>query len=178
MRSDEEGISKIFLKQREVCITKRPAIVSTVLGSCISVVMFDSSSGVGGICHALLPRCPERKGCGEGCPERFRYVDCAVEWMFREFSSYRACGPKLEVKLFGGGSIIEADHASVGQQNIWTAERILEKQGIKPIRADVGGPVGRKVVFYTHTGDVYVKRFSRKLFLQAGRAGRPSGKAL
>ena len=164
MSFDEEGISKIFLKQREVCIAKRPSIVSTVLGSCISVVMFDRPSGLGGICHALLPRCPERKGCGERCPERFRYVDCAVEWMFKEFSSHRACGPNLEVKLFGGGSIIDADHTGVGQQNVRTAEIILEKQGIKPIRADVGGPVGRKVVFYTHTGDVYVKRFGGGLF--------------
>jgi chemotaxis protein CheD len=71
------------------------------------------------------------------------------------------------VKLFGGGSIIDADHAGVGQQNIRTAEMLLKKQGVKPVRRDVGGAVGRKLFFHTHTGDVYIKRFGRRLLQKA-----------
>jgi chemotaxis receptor (MCP) glutamine deamidase CheD len=47
---------KVFLKPGELYIGKEPAVVSNILGSCVSITMFSERLGAGGICHALLPR--------------------------------------------------------------------------------------------------------------------------
>lgn len=51
----------IFLKSAEVVMTCKPALISTVLGSCVAVTMFEPVNGVGAICHAMLPRNPDRE---------------------------------------------------------------------------------------------------------------------
>ena len=45
----------ITLKPAELFISERPAIVRTVLGSCVAVTMYDRQLGIAAICHALLP---------------------------------------------------------------------------------------------------------------------------
>ncbi len=168
MRDKDEKASLVYLKQREMCIANRPTIVSTVLGSCISVTMFDRRNRVGGICHALLPRCHGRNVCSRECPEVFRYVDCSIERMLSIFSAQHTGPNDLEVKIFGGGSVIVAgqgvDHVAVGNQNIMAADEVFRRRGVSPVAVDVGGSLGRKVIFYTHTGEVYVKRLNKRLF--------------
>ena len=47
--------------QGEFRVSKDPAIaMSTILGSCVSVALFDDAAGVGGINHFLLPASGER----------------------------------------------------------------------------------------------------------------------
>lgn len=180
MKAGSEQFPLVHLRQSEACITKRPTIVSTLLGSCISVVMFHRKSRVGGICHALLPCCPDRTGCGRDCPELFRYVDCSIDWMLEDFSARLGNFSGLEVKLFGGGSLIEPEQdtyqVGVGNKNVQMARKMFKRYRINPICQDVGGYVGRKILFYTHTGDVYVKRFGKKLFRQAATDQRTGGK--
>jgi chemotaxis protein CheD len=183
MKTGSDQIPLVHLRQSEVYITKRPAIVSTLLGSCISVVMFHRQSRVGGICHALLPRCPDRTGCGRSCPEIFRYVDCSIAWMLEAFSARLGYLSGLEVKLFGGGSLIEPERediyqVGVGNKNVQMAQNMFKKNRLNPVSMDVGGSVGRKILFHAHTGDVYVKRFAKKLFRQAAPRRRTGGKTL
>ena len=46
----------------------------------------------------------------------------------------------------------------IGQQNIQTAKQIIRSEGLRIQALDVGGLQGRKIFFYTDTGEVYLKR--------------------
>ncbi|MGA2142856.1 MAG: chemotaxis protein CheD, partial [Brevinematales bacterium] len=48
-------IKEYFLKPGELLFSKVPAIVKTILGSCVSVCIFDNKQKFAGICHYLLP---------------------------------------------------------------------------------------------------------------------------
>jgi chemotaxis protein CheD len=49
---------------------------------------------------------------------------------------------------------------SIGRQNIEMAEKILLSEGLTLKAKDVGGTGGRKILFYTGTGEVLLKRLS------------------
>lgn len=162
----------IYLKPEEMAFCKRPTIVNTVLGSCLSITMHHQRSGFGAICHAFLPQCPCKNWCREtsetsraGCPKKYTYVDCVLPEMMNRFQS---CGYKMqevEIKIFGGAnSLTETlNSQSIGSLNIAEAMEIVKKQGLRPKVTDVGGRRGRKIRFFSHTGEVQLKRLNRQL---------------
>ena len=138
----------------------------TVLGSCLAVTMFHRRRGLGAICHGLLPKCNGRKGCSGECLEGFKYVDCSIQKMVRIFDQHKVRRGEIEVKCFGGSDMFARQIErpgliSVGRQNIISAEKILHSEGLKLNVKDVGGPEGRKIFFYTHTGEIMLKRLKK-----------------
>ncbi len=146
-------------------ITNKPACVITVLGSCLSVTMYCRRLGVGGICHGQLPLCDLKKPCASNCLGCLKYVECSILQMAKVFDQHRVQKGEIEVKYFGGADMFtrggdRASVASIGKQNIETARRTLTSLGLQPIAHDVGGLQGRKIYFYPHTGEVFLKRLT------------------
>jgi chemotaxis protein CheD len=146
-------------------IADRPTQVVTVLGSCLSVTMFSRRAALGAICHGLLPRCVTHPRCDGGCLEGFKYVDCSIRQMARFFDRRGVSRREIEVKYFGGADMFprgsgKAGALSVGKQNVQTAERILRSEGLRVHASDVGGMRGRKIIFFTATGEVFLKRLT------------------
>jgi chemotaxis protein CheD len=163
VKSEEQGLAVVHLKPGEAHLTDRPELVVTVLGSCLSVTMFNRRRGVAGICHSLLPECGNRETCGGQCGEGYKYVACSIRRMVALFDRYAVPRGEIEVKCFGGADMFNRKSArpdllSVGRQNILMAEKVLAGEGLSLRAKDVGGLRGRKVLFYTHTGEVLLKR--------------------
>jgi chemotaxis protein CheD len=149
---------KIFLKPGELYIGKGGADISTILGSCVSITMFNKRLEVGGICHALLPT----EGPTVKDTDRFRYVDSSVSHMLAEFETMGIKRHEIEVKVFGGSEMIGTNRKkSVGQQNIEATLNMLSNKNLTIISSDFGGTRGRKIIFYTQTGYVLLKKLER-----------------
>jgi len=153
-------------------------LVCTVLGPCVSVVMYAPDVGAGGICHALLPGLAvygRERGADLAPPRGFRFVDVSVDHMLRSLTGLGADGSALEVMVFGGASMLarggesEARHR-VGESNVERALGIVDERGLRLVRRDTGGRVARKVLFHTDTGEVS-SRPVRKGRWGAARAG-------
>jgi chemotaxis protein CheD len=160
MNTADHGMVEVYLKPGEVYLSSMPARVSTVLGSCISVTLFHRASGLGGICHAVLPEGRETKSRGGG----LRYVDGAIGYLLEEFLKAGIRFDRLEAKLFGGAAMMvsrQRHDLSVGRQNVAVAQQVLKTSGVDISAADVGGTEGRKIVFLTHTGVVWMKRLNK-----------------
>ena len=156
----------VYLKPGEAIISNNAAIVSTVLGSCVSITMFNLQWKIGAICHNLLPICRDKSMCGDNCPEAFRYVECTIKRMVTEFTSRGINKSAIEVKLFGGADMFKPNAGknnsiTVGKQNIETAIKMLGDFGLKIVTSDTGGSRGRKIIFYTQTGQVLLKRLNK-----------------
>jgi chemotaxis protein CheD len=161
-----DDLPVVYLKPGEMHFSAEPCIVATVLGSCLSVTMYHKRSGLGGICHGLLPVCKGRQECHGESLEGFKYVDCSVRRMVRLFDQHKVRRSEIEVKCFGGADMFNKQidrpsMLSIGRQNISSAEQILKSEGLRMHVVDVGGQQGRKIFFYTHTGEVYLKRLRR-----------------
>ncbi len=159
MTHADDPVEKIFLKPGEICFSERPSIISTVLGSCISVTMFCPQRHIGAICHAVLP---EEGSAGEA----FRYVDSSILAMLKGFDRYGIPRSAIEVKLFGGADMLKGNSAngkdgSVGRKNIEIAMQVVERERLRLVASDLGGGHGRKIFFNTRTGEVLLKRLRR-----------------
>ena len=159
--------SRIYLKQGEHYVSKgRPAQVKTVLGSCVSVTMHCPILKIGGITHSLLPfpipgstLQPDHKG---------RFVISSVKLLFELLMTNGAVRNSLEVKIFGGGQMFVPDpdkpvlkSLNIGRRNVETALETIQKLGLSITTTDVGGNLGRKLLFFPHSGDVWVKKINR-----------------
>ncbi len=161
-----EELPIVRLKAGEMHCAERPTLVVTVLGSCLSVILYSRRLGIGGICHGLLPSCGNQKTCSGDCVEKFRYVDCAMRQMVKIFDRFGVKRSELEVKCFGGADMFsrpieKSGLLSVGRQNSEAADEVMKSEGLTLITRDVGGLQGRKILFYTHTGEVLLKRLTK-----------------
>jgi len=156
MNCNDHFLRKVYLKPGELVIAEDPVMVSTVLGSCISVTMFNLQGGVSAICHAMLPS-------GEG--RDFKYVDSSLRHMVQWFEEHGITREEIQVKLFGGADMFEAvptraNNLTVGWQNILIATRQIEEHGLVLAASDTGGKQGRKLIFKSDTGVVFLKRLT------------------
>jgi chemotaxis protein CheD len=153
-----------YLQPAEAHFSRAPSLVMTVLGSCVSVTMFSAHPGFGGICHVLLPEC-RIDCCDGGCDSTFRYMDCAVKRMAERFAAEGIRSTEIEVKIFGGSDMLtikkEKKFMTVGRQNIEAARNRLHDEGLRIRASHVGGTFGRKILFFTHTGEVLMKKIER-----------------
>jgi len=131
-----------------------PYRVTTVLGSCVAVCLWDAEHKIGGINHYLLPLWN-----GEGLPTP-RYGNIAITRLIEKLLLLGCSRKGLRAKVFGGASMLENNRGllAVGERNISLAISILEEQRIPVISNDVGGCVGRKIIFDTATGTVLLRR--------------------
>jgi len=143
-----------FLRQGTIIADRRPQQVSTVLGSCVSVCLFDRQAGVGGINHYLLPFWN-----GNGMPTP-RFGNIAIELLQQKLLRLGASPQQLQAKIFGGAALLTDGTGpfSVGNRNIDVARYLLEQLKIPIVAEDVGGRSGRKIIFHTATGDVDICR--------------------
>lgn len=164
------GLPVVHLKTAELYISMEPEVITTVLGSCVSVIMY-SPSGIGAICHGLLPKFTDCRDFCQACRlvangERFKYLYCSIRYMVRGLHRLGIDSNDVGVKLFGGSDILDPGQqdrlpVNVGQRNIAIARKTIESEELRIVAADVGGRLGRKLFFYPHTGEVLMKRLKR-----------------
>jgi len=154
--------SLLFLKPGEMVVSSEPMVITTLLGSCVAVTMFNPRLRLGAICHALLPSCRREQSCRHH--DSGKYVECAVALMLEELQLRGVLESEIEAKLFGGSDMfdpVDGGRLSVGRQNIEMALKVLEASSLRILTRDLGGPRGRKIIFHTHTGEVFLKRLRK-----------------
>lgn len=129
--------------------------IMTILGSCVSVCLWDRRGRAGGMNHYLLPR---RGASGELSP---RYGDVAIPALVRGLIALGVAHEDLRAKIFGGAHVVAGDHPggnTLGDQNVEVAVELLQAEGVQILSEDVGGKRGRKLAFNTVDGTALVWR--------------------
>lgn len=149
----EEAVRRHYLYPGTLFAHREPHLVTTVLGSCVSVCLWDAAARVGGINHYLLPLWN-----GEGLPTP-KYGNVAIAKLVDKVQALGG-GSRLVAKVFGGASMWEKTDGllAIGQRNIELALESLEQHRVPVVGSDLGGAVGRKIIFHTGDGTVLLKR--------------------
>jgi chemotaxis protein CheD len=159
----------VYLKQGECYISDGgPTQVRTVLGSCVTVTMYCPLLGIGAITHSLLPF--PLPGIQNVSMQTGRYVNLSVRYIFGQMAALGVNVKKLEVKIFGGGQMFLPSSEkptqttlNIGRRNVETALKTIQELGLNITATDVGGFQGRKLLFFPHRGDVWIKKINRTL---------------
>jgi chemotaxis protein CheD len=150
------------------------ARVRTLLGSCVSIVLWHRERRIGGMCHYLLPTRTQPKTHGDALDGH--YADEAIALFMREVRGRRTQPSEYIVKLFGGGNMFpnqarqkacrmtECNSAlrrgceDVACKNIQIGRDLLAEQGFVIASEHVGGVGYRQLIFDLGTGDVWLRR--------------------
>ncbi len=146
--------SKPFLMPGALFAQSGSYIITTVLGSCIAVCLWDRIRKEGGMNHYKLPLWN-----GEGLPSP-KYGNIAITKLIERLEEMGCQRRNIIAKVFGGGAVIKSASGllNVGERNIEVAVDYLAKENIQIIASDMGGTYSRKVIFNTETGGIMMKK--------------------
>jgi chemotaxis protein CheD len=145
--------NKKFIHVGEIFVGAKPTEISTVLGSCISVCLYDSVEQVGGMNHYLVPLWNDN---GLQSP---KYGNISIPKLIENMLNIGCQKHNLIAKLFGGANVIDVtqEEMMIGRKNILIAKEILREYDIKITAQDVGGTRGRKILMRSDTGKIFLK---------------------
>ena len=131
--------------------------LSTLLGSCVAVCLFDPAMRIGGLNHFMLPEMGRNKNSDVDSLLSGAY---AMETLLNALLTRGAKKIRLQAKAFGGGTIIdtEAGSLSIGMRNANFAKEWLARENIPLRSSDFLGPWSRKIVFLPFNGEAFCKR--------------------
>ncbi len=148
---------RLSLNIGQIILVTKPSMISTVLGSCVSVCLYSIHKNTGGMIHYALPYQLEHNLI----EDPLRYGDQAVPILVEEMVKISSDPINtLKAKIIGGANCLVRTPGggtnNIGEQNIQMARDILKRFQIEVTGEHVGGEVGRKVYFYTAGGRVMV----------------------
>jgi len=139
--------------------------VKTLLGSCVSIVLWQPQRRLGAMSHFVLaggPSSPDR--CLSG-----RYGNEALALMLDDLRGLGVQPPDCVAKVFGGGAMFEPGTglADVGRQNGEAARTLLKRHGIPIVSESLFGDGHRQIIFSIRSGEVWMHHVTQA-------AGRPA----
>lgn len=151
---DSEEKEKYFLYPGYIFISKEPHLLSTVLGSCVSVCIWDPALKFGGMNHYMHAK-PFKK------ERTAQFGIIAIPYLIKTLIKMGAQKHNLKAHIVGGAQNNQMGSLIVGKQNIEIAEELLRKNFIDIITFDTGGEFGRKVIFDTETGEIVIYKVKK-----------------
>ncbi len=143
-------MKKIYLFPGKIAISKEPAEITTILGSCVAVAIHDRKLKFSGLNHYLLPEVIS----GEVPSER--YGEIAIRRLVDEMVNLGSDRQNLEAKVYGGGNVLVDVQVGlgIGRRNVEIALSILDELRI-PIRdKNVLGERSRRILLNTESFEV------------------------
>jgi len=154
------SVKKHFLIEGTIFVSNKECNVTTILGSCVAVCLWDPILKIGGMNHYLLALW---NGDGLATP---RYGNIAIPKLINKIMTLGSSKNNLRAKVFGGANVLSISNNGVrgaGWSNIILAEEMLKEEGIPIIASDLGGNYGRKIRFNTKDGVVMLKRLRTQI---------------
>ena len=145
------AVKRIFLDPGDFRFGAAPLQFATLLGSCVTVTLWQPRRHIGGMCHFMLPSRSgkHRQLDGRFATEAFAMFDQAIAKTGTTHEQYQA-------KLFGGGDMFPGSgfNLNVGAKNIAMAHQLLKERSIPLLAEHTGGAGHRKLVFDLANGEV------------------------
>jgi len=143
-----------FLLPGEYHVTKKQMSIDTLLGSCVSVCLYNRKNGYAAMNHFLLDRPNDAQTTDIG-----RYGTTSTEHIISTLMSIDDNPFNYQAQILGGGAVVDALEGSrdIGGRNILVAHEVLDSYRIRIIKKDIGGTRGRRIKFDTATNTVTCK---------------------
>jgi len=140
--------------------SRMPVIISTILGPCVAVCLFDNITKIGGMNHILLPGdAPDKENVIDS-----RYGINAMELLINQMMKLGASRYRLTAKVFGGAAILSAisNEFGMGMKNIESVINFLEIEKIPIINYNFGGVDSRRIYYHSDTGEALIKKIKSR----------------
>ena len=152
MIKDPRYIPNYFISPGYIYFPEIQTKISTVLGSSVSIAVFDRKKKSGAMSHFLYP------SIKNGDIPRSIYGDVSTKALINFFLKEGSRKKNMEAQIFGGAFNSSVSPSDIGKKNVESAKKILLRENINLVSEDIGGTKGRKIVFDTKTNEIVVIR--------------------
>ena len=132
-------------------------LITSGLGSCIGVTLYDERKKIGGMAHVMLPEFPEKKDDGNPA----KYADTALDMLIDKLKDAGASKRRFEAKMAGGAQMFKFSNSSdkmrIGARNVEAVKKYLKNHNIPLKGSEVGEDYGRTMEFEVATGQAIIK---------------------
>ena len=157
----EFDVAAVKLLPGEYYVTSRDMVLTTVLGSCVSACLRDTTAGIGGMNHFMLPdvsATPSRDAAAA-----MRYGAYAMEVLLNELIKAGARRERLEAKVFGGGAVLaNMTLLNIGERNADFVLRYLQIEQVRIAAQDLRGHLPRRINYFPASGRVTVRKLVKQ----------------
>jgi len=157
------GNKKMRIGMAEMLVAGNPTIITTTVGSCIALCMYDPVNRIGGMVHIVLPRKTDYSR-EEKTDTLIRYADRAVPALLSRLISKGAKKEFIRAKMAGGANMFPMfTHPilEIGKNNAEAVKKKLAELGVPLVAEDVGGNHGRIVEFDVVSGIMRVNTINK-----------------
>ncbi len=142
-------MNTVYITQGERAVGRDPdMMISTLLGSCISICLWDPEARVGGMNHLLLPSMVGDDGLSTGAAD--------LDLLINKMMPLGVERSRLRAKLFGGSSMLNG-RTDIGAKNAEFGRTYLATEGIPCDAENTGGHKARQIRFWPATGKVRMR---------------------
>ena len=155
---------KIKVGMADFNVCKAPDTILTLgLGSCVGIVLYDKTTKVAGMLHAMLPDSTKIKDNSN----RSKFVDTGLEDMISILEKAGVRRKNLVSKLAGGAQMFkfssDSDISGIGDRNVEAAKAKLKEYGIPIIAEDTRLNYGRTIEFSPETGMLEIRAVGKSI---------------
>lgn len=132
------------------------SLVTTGLGSCVAICLWDPKVKIGGVVHIMLPDSSQARNL----TNKAKFADTGIRLLIEIMQKKGAQKKRLVAKIAGGAQMFsfkDNDTMKIGERNVEAVKKELALQEIKILGEDVGGNHGRSIEFFTESGILVVK---------------------
>ena len=137
-----------YVEPGQLLVCAEPRRLRTILGSCVSVCLYDPSLRIGGMNHFMLAH-SRTDGAAS-----FRYGDVAMQGLLDRMLRLGSEPRQLCAHVYGGAKVLSAisDLLHLGQLNVEFAFTWLEQQRIQVVSSGVLGTRARRLELDVESG--------------------------
>lgn len=132
------------------------------LGSCVGVVIYDSSKQIAGLSHVMLPDSTVTR---QKDFNQYKYADTAIDILINKLLERQTVKHRLKAKLAGGAQMFQHHHSTdimrIGPRNIKAVQERLKTHQIPITATDVGGTSGRTIEFDPLTNQLKIRTVNK-----------------
>lgn len=142
-----------FVQPGYVCLPAEPTRLSAVVTSGVAVTLFDARRRCGGMSHYALPY-------RQGGVSTAIFAAPSIVSLVNMFTDSGSAVKDLEAQLYGAACNRESERheEQVNDNNALAGVEVLTKLRVRISSQDTGGTRGRKIVFYTATGEIVIAK--------------------
>ncbi|MGM0369064.1 MAG: chemotaxis protein CheD [Bacillota bacterium] len=156
-------VNKIRIKMADLNIGQDSEILITSgLGSCVGVTLYDERTKIGGMAHVMLPKFPPNRDSGNPA----KYADTALDILVEKLEEAGARKSRFEAKIAGGAQMFDFSNSNdkmrIGARNIEAVKKYLKDYNIPLKGSEVGADYGRTMEFDLATGKATIKTVKKE----------------
>lgn len=142
--------TQYFLKPGYAMAARESSIVRAVLGNCVAVTFFDRDNKFGGMNQFIFPK-------AERIEDRTtQFGNVGIKALFRMLLDMGAARERMVAQIVGGSECRIFNDGGLGLENVHLARVVLEQLRVPIVSEDIGGTMGRKVMYHSGTNEMAV----------------------